>query len=322
MSQQVVSTIIPCFNAELWISEAIDSCLKQTYSNLEIIIIDDGSTDRSLDIIKSYGSKVTYQSGPNQGGNHARNLGFSLSKGEYIQFLDADDYLLPDKVQRQVNQLELTGADAIYSDWQYQYHHSDGGIVLDTPKISGDQKDILASLLSGWWVSPACLLFRRQAVISAGGWDETLTAGQDRDFFTSVVMSGAKVIYQPGCHSVYRRYGNTTVSTASASRYLENHLKILKKTEENLARQDRLDANYKNALAQSYFVLARKYLAVDAPMYPRLLEKVFQLSPDFKAETSDRSGVYRFLQHVIGFRTLESIVTFIKQVRLKNKVKV
>lgn len=94
---KLVSIIIPCFNASRWIAETIESCLQQTYSNIEIIVIDDGSTDNSLLIIKNYENQITYQSIPHNGGNYARNLGLKLSSGEYIQFLDADDYILPKK---------------------------------------------------------------------------------------------------------------------------------------------------------------------------------------------------------------------------------
>ncbi len=104
-TNQLVSIIIPCYNAERWLNEAIDSCLAQTYRPIEIIVIDDGYTDGSLEIIKSYGDRITYKTGPNKGGNHARNLGFSLCKGSYIQFLDADDYIRPTKLERQVQYL-------------------------------------------------------------------------------------------------------------------------------------------------------------------------------------------------------------------------
>lgn len=94
----LVSIIIPCYNAERWVAEAIQSCLDQTYSPIEIIVIDDGSTDKSLEVIKSFGHKIRWETGPNQGGNVARNRGLELAKAEWLQYLDADDYLLPDKI--------------------------------------------------------------------------------------------------------------------------------------------------------------------------------------------------------------------------------
>lgn len=92
----LVSIIIPCFNAEKWIESAIQSALDQTWPNKEVIVIDDGSRDLSLSVIKKFGKKVVVESGPNKGGCVARNRGVELAHGEWIQFLDADDVLLPD----------------------------------------------------------------------------------------------------------------------------------------------------------------------------------------------------------------------------------
>src|ERR1700722_9877011 len=104
----LVSIIIPCYNAERWVQEAVESCLNQSYPNIEIIVVDDGSTDRSLEILRRYGPRIKLKSGPNRGGNVARNQGFALSSGRYIQYLDADDYLEPDKIARQVRFLDET----------------------------------------------------------------------------------------------------------------------------------------------------------------------------------------------------------------------
>ena len=319
MVNRLASIVIPCFNAELWLSEAVNSALKQTYSPVEIIVIDDGSSDGSLEIIKSYSDRITWETGPNRGGNHARNRGFALSKGDFIQFLDADDYLLPQKLEKQVRFLETTGADAVYGDWQHQCHLENGEITVDDIKTSGNQPDVLKSLLADWWVSPACLLFRRLAVESSGGWDETLSAGQDRDFFLAVVMSGAQVVYQPECDSIYRRYGNVTVSSSSLERYLENHLKILEKYETRLSQEGKLLDSYKDALAQSYFLVARKYLAINPVLYTHFLEKTLSLSPKFQAQGSERTFLYSLAQRALGFRALELVVVNLK--KLSKRVK-
>jgi glycosyltransferase involved in cell wall biosynthesis len=313
---KLVSVIIPCFNAEKWIAEAIDSCLNQTYSAVEVVVVDDGSTDSSLDMIKRYDGKIIWETGPNRGGNHARNRGFALSKGEYIQYLDADDYLLPEKLERQVQFLEETEFDVVYGDWRHQYHLPNGESYLEDIKVTGTQPNLLESLLADWWVSPACLLFKRSPITQVGGWDESLKAGQDRDFFLSIVMSGAKVGYQPGCYSIYRRYGNVTVSTSSKTRYLESHQMILEKAEQTLLAEGRLSQRYREAMAQSYFMLARGYLEFDSSQYFKLLEKTLTLSPNFQANGVDRTAAYTLAQKVFGFRNLERIVVLIKQAKV------
>ncbi|MBH8555244.1 glycosyltransferase [Nostocaceae cyanobacterium CENA357] len=302
---KLVSIIIPCFNAEKWLAQAIDSCLKQTYSNIEIIVIDDGSTDNSLEIIKSYGNQVIWQSLLHKGGNFARNRGLDLSKGEYIQYLDADDYILPEKIERQVHFLEATGADVVYGDWRHQRHLPDGSSFLDKIEISEMQSDILASLLANWWVALAALLYKRTAVENSNGWDETLSAAQDRDFLLSVVMNNNKVVYQSGCYAIYRRYGSVTVSTSSKSRWLKSHYLVLEKVERQLLQNNQLSMQYRHALAKSYFELARESLSIDYSQYVSFLEETLALFPDFKANS--KRPVYKIVQDLLGFRQTERI---------------
>lgn len=98
----LVSILIPCWNAARWVRQAIESALAQTWVSKEIIVADDGSSDGSLEIVKSFGDKIRWETGPNRGGNAARNRLTGLAKGEWLQYLDADDYLLPDKIARQM----------------------------------------------------------------------------------------------------------------------------------------------------------------------------------------------------------------------------
>jgi len=102
MTAPLVSIVIPCYNAQAYVGEAITSALEQTYPNKEVIVIDDGSTDGSLEVIRSFGDRIRWETGPNRGGCAARNRGIELARGELIQFLDADDLLHPDKLEKQV----------------------------------------------------------------------------------------------------------------------------------------------------------------------------------------------------------------------------
>jgi glycosyltransferase involved in cell wall biosynthesis len=304
-----VSIIIPCFNTSRWLSEAIESSLQQTYSNIEIIVIDDGSTDNSLEIIKSYDNQIIWRSIPHNGGNYARNLALELASGEYIQFLDADDYILPEKIERQVNFLESTGADVVYGDWRHKFHLADGTSLLGEIEISHKQTDILESLLGIWWVALAAILYRRTAIDNSDGWDENLPIAQDRDFFISVVMNGAKVEYQPGCYSIYRHYGNVTVSTSSKSDWIASHCVVMEKAEKKLLAVQKLSNNYKRALAACYFALARDALFIDYSQYLELLEAALTRYPNF--EGNSKNPIYNKIRRVLGFRRTEKIVCFI-----------
>ena len=282
----------------------MESALNQTHRPIEVIVVDDGSTDSSLEVLRSFGGSIILETGPNRGGNAARNRAFALSSGEYIQYLDADDYILPEKIERQERFLEETKADAVYGDWRHRHHLPDGTSFLGRVEVPGSQNDVLESLLGTWWVSPAAILFRRDAIVRGGAWDETLKAAQDRDFFTRVAFVGATILYQSGCYSVYRRYGNVTVSTSNTLLCIDNHCLVLEKAENLLLKVGKLSPAYRHALARSYFLLTRIVYELDQSRYRRLLQKVFSLAPEFRPEVS---LPYRLLQRIFGFETAEKL---------------
>lgn len=222
--------------------------------------------------------------------------------------MDADDYILPEKIARQVQFLEETGADVVYGDWRYQRHLSNGSIVLDKIKVSEYQTDILASLLANWWVALSALLYRRNVVENSGGWDESLTAAQDRAFFISVVMNEAKVVYQPGCYAIYRRHGSVTVSTSSTIRWIKNHYIVVDRTEKKLLQLNKLSLKYRHALAKSYFELARHSLLIDYSQYLKFLEETLIRFPEFDGDSE--KFIYKFMQNIFGFRRTERIACY------------
>lgn len=310
VQQPLVSIIIPCYNCRRWVEETIDSCLNQTYRNIEIIAVDDGSTDGSNEILRRYLPRIKLEIGPNRGGNCARNRGFALSNGEFIQYLDADDYLEVDKIARQIEFLRETDADVVYGDLRYRRHLSDVNLsYLDKVEVSGAQKDIIASLLAFWGaqVNGGAVLYRRHVIDHVGGWDETLRAAQDTDFLTSAALSGARILYQPGSQFIYRKYGGVTVSTSSATRWLESMCESRKKSELILARSGRLTNEYKAALAIGYFETARACYSLDprasfaiyAKTLDELILKIQDLCPDF---TTTESRTFVAVQRAFGLQ--------------------
>ena len=111
MMKPLVSILIPAFNAETWVADTIRSALAQTWPRKEIIVIDDGSTDRTLVVARRFASKdVAVVTQKNQGAAAARNHALALSQGDYIQWLDADDLLSPDKIAKQIQAVDEMGS--------------------------------------------------------------------------------------------------------------------------------------------------------------------------------------------------------------------
>lgn len=312
--QPLVSIIIPCYNAERWLSEAILSCVQQTYRPLEIIVIDDGSTDGSLDIIKSYDRVLTWETGPNRGGNAARNRGFALSKGEYIQYLDADDYLLPEKLARDVDAINVLKTDFVYSDfWVQEHKSSSDGANQCRYVVTGAKEDLIEAILSDWGFPNASPLFHRKIVEDSDGWDEHLYAVQERDFYMTLLLQGGSGSYYTGAAFVYRRHGPVTVSTSNPLRLIINHYAVLRKAEKRLVQTDRLSPKYRRALAQGYFSIARGAYDVDRSYYTALTRKALSLNP--RLTPTRYSLKYRLLWYIFGFGGADMIASTQRKIR-------
>lgn len=143
----LVSVIIPCYNQELYISEAIQSVIDQTYDNWECIIIDDGSDDASAEIINGFvnkDSRFKYIFQNNQGVSVARNAGFKSCNGEFIQFLDGDDFIYPEKLEKQLFQLnKYPKIDAVYSNFFHYYQGKNLYESYELTKIDDLLRDVL-----------------------------------------------------------------------------------------------------------------------------------------------------------------------------------
>jgi glycosyltransferase involved in cell wall biosynthesis len=300
----LVSVVIPCYNAERWVREAVQSCLDQTYPKIEVIVVDDGSTDGSLQVLDHFDDSITVIRTEHAGGNHARNLGFSVSRGEFIQFLDADDYLLPEKIERQVACMLETDADVVYGDWRHLIHYPDKPAEFQPARISGPHEDMLESLLANRWVAPCAILHRRSIIERVKGWDETLESAQDRDLFTRIALFGAQIRYQPGCLAIYRRYGNVTVSTRDPRGARISTRRVLDRAEQILEERGLDNARYRRALAVSYLAIARATYDDDVHEYRELLSKALQLDPKVSRHGS---YTFHFVAQVLGYERADRV---------------
>jgi glycosyltransferase involved in cell wall biosynthesis len=205
----LVSILIPVYNAEKWLGEAVHSVLTQTWPHREIIIVDDGSGDRSLEIARSFeprGVKVFHQG--NAGGSSARNKAFRESRGEYIQYLDADDTLAPEKIDVQIKRLAVEPPGTVASGAYGRFtRHIDEADFLPDPGW-GDYEVPLDWLLKAGqgqtMFPPAVWLTPRHIIETAGPWNEELTYNDDLEFFTRVLLKSGKIAFCPDAKSFYR----------------------------------------------------------------------------------------------------------------------
>ncbi|MCP4296666.1 MAG: glycosyltransferase, partial [Proteobacteria bacterium] len=169
----LISVIIPTFNCASFISEAIQSVLQQNYDPVEIIIIDDGSTDNTVEVIKTFGDMIIYSFQEHSGVASARNKGVGLAKGEFISFIDADDLWLEDKLKTQLNFFRKNpDLDVVIGLLKRIQYPEDGGL-LSTFDLKNVNDEFALSL--------GCSLIRASVFEKPGVFDEEMKFGEDID---------------------------------------------------------------------------------------------------------------------------------------------
>ena len=204
-----VSILIPAYNAENWIADTLESAIAQTWPHKEIIVVDDGSTDETLAIARRFEPKgVRVVTQPNQGAAAARNKAFSLSRGDYIQWLDADDLLSRDKVTRQMQAAEDTRdwRTLFSSPWAYFRFRPPKAKFVPTPLWSdlAPTEWLTRKWEGNWHMQTATWLVSRELTEAAGPWDTRLLGDDDGEYFARVINASKRVRFVPQSRVYYR----------------------------------------------------------------------------------------------------------------------
>ena len=220
-----VSVIIPAYNGDRYIEKAIAGILAQTYTNYEIVAIDDGSTDGTRQIIRQYGDRVRYFTQANQGVAASRNLGLSKAQGEYIAFLDQDDVFLPHKLASQVALLERNSSLGIVnSGWQIVDRD---GVLQSAVEPWHQIPDLNTANLIIWKpVFLGAMLFRRSWLEQTEGFDTSLEQTPDVDLVIRLAGMGCQAEWVKQTTVKYRQHQanaskNTLLQSEELDRILE-----------------------------------------------------------------------------------------------------
>ncbi len=210
MSPELVSILIPAFNAEKWIKQTIESALHQTWNRKEIIIIDDGSGDRTLEIAKeSASASVKVLTQDNAGAAATRNRCLGLASGDFIQWLDADDLLAPDKIAGQMKAAAEDRSDRVlYSSPHGVFYHrlrKARFVPSDLWQDLSPSDWLVTTMSKALWMHPAGWLVSRRLAEKAGPWDERLSMDDDGEYFARIVAASEKVRFVPESRSYYRQ---------------------------------------------------------------------------------------------------------------------
>jgi glycosyltransferase involved in cell wall biosynthesis len=218
----LVSILIPAYNAEEWIADTIRSALAQAWSRKEIIVVNDGSSDQTLAVAQQFvSSNVHVITQDNQGAAAARNKAFSVCQGDYIQWLDADDLLSPDKVSRQMEARERSCSERtlLSCGWGYfMYRHQRAQFTPTALWCDLSAAEWLTRKMGqNLHMQTATWLVSRWLTEAAGPWDTRLLGDDDGEYFCRVLMAGDGVRFVPEGRVFYRMSGYNRLSYISRS---------------------------------------------------------------------------------------------------------
>jgi glycosyltransferase involved in cell wall biosynthesis len=302
----LVSLLIPAFNSEKWLGDCVESALAQTWPRKEIIIVDDGSQDATLRIARSYaGPNVQVATQENRGASAARNHALSLAQGDYIQWLDADDLLAPDKIARQMDGAEPGHSSRVLLSgaWGQFYHCPERTRFIRTSLWQSlDSTDWLWHRLdTGFWMAIESWLVSRRLTELAGPWDETILRDNDGEYFSRVVSCSTGTRFVPAARCFCRKgsFGSISNSLSLNNRKLDSlyssicrHIQRLRSLEDS----PRTRAACRNHLQRvaSYFY----------PDRPDLLRQLQDLATELggNLDLAKIRPKYRWVQGVFGLR--------------------
>lgn len=313
----LVSILIPAYNAQEWIADTINSALAQTCPRKEIILVDDGSTDGTLAVARQFASKeVTVIAQKNQGASTARNKAFSVCKGDYVQWLDADDLLAPEKIQKQLESAAGSSRRTLlssewgcfgYRTWRADF--SPTSLWCDLPP----KEWMLRSMEKNLYMQTTAWLVSRELTEAAGPWDTRLSLDDDGEYFFRVIMASDLVRFVPESKAYYRRLGYGGLSNLDRSnkkwesQFLSNelHVRYLRSVE-NSERGRLACLNY-----------LQEWVAFFYPDRLDLFKRMQQLATELggRLEIPPLPWKYAWIQKTLGRDVAKRARTFLPKLR-------
>lgn len=307
MIQALVSIIIPVYNKAAFIRETLDSALSQTYPKTEIILVDDGSTDGSLEILgkyaKDFPERIRLFAQKNAGVSSATNKGIQMAKGDYIQFLDADDLLSPNKIESQIKQLadDSLGAVSIcewvtFRDNPEEYERWNLKVFKD---YSEPAEMVLDFFNRSEMMADSAYLVHRKLIEEVGPWNANLTINQDGEFFLRVLLRAKEVFFEPTGRVFYRKPAINNVSQQKSYRASQSLLESYRCYERELLKKEDSE-RVREALAKNYL----RFIYVTYPKFPDLIKEAEKEIGKLALSKSVQIGGPKFQQisKWIGFK--------------------
>ncbi len=302
---------IPCYNAARWIAQSIQSALAQRDVEVEVIVVDDGSSDDSLAIAQEFDERVKVISGGHQGANHARNLVLQNATGDWVQYLDADDYLEPGKVITQLRESnDAQDADVLYSPvWIETWKGNSSSRT--TSEISTD-----ADIFTQWirWHIPQTggCLWRREALKRIGGWKEGQPCCQEHELYLRALMADLRFKFTPSPGAVYRIWSEETLCRKDPLLVIRVRTELFDTLLAHLKSHRTLTDIHRREIGRACFEMARTFAKHD------LAGAATYLAEQSRRGLIHVSGPaaplsYRVVYSMLGFRAAERLARWMRR---------
>ena len=298
----LVSIGIPSYNAERWIEGSVRSALAQTWPEKEVIVVDDGSTDGTLGILDKFGEAIRVGRAPHGGANRARNLIREAARGEWVQYLDADDYLRPEKIERQLSQAGAEEADIIYSPVLVEQWRNGSPLTPEVEPLDATV-DLPTQLLRWQLPQTSGALWRKTALEAIGGWDENPTQLCDEhDCYFRALKAGRRFLFAPEANAVYRIWSEQTRSHSQGREVIASRTALCEALREWMTARGEWKPEHRKALGQSLLEMARHLASQDlragAQYHAARKQEVWLAGPA-------APPTYRLVYRGFGFRAAE-----------------
>jgi len=307
-----VSVIIPCLNAARWLRQTLASVAEQDGVDLEVIVVDDGSSDGSAELVAREFPWVRLIRTEHGGPSRARNLGTRLAQGAFIQYLDADDLLAAGKLQAQLRALDETDADVAYGAWRELEARPERGDQpgrLVARHIDGDPQ---IALFTDFWCPPATYLFRRRIVERVRAWDETLPIIQDARFVLDCALHGGRFVYCSGLMAYYRVHTTGSVSTRDPAAFTRDCLTNARGVAAWWTAHSGLTPARRRALLRVYGQVARASFLDQPEVFEAAWRALEELQPGYVPDHPWHLGL---VARLVGYRRAEAIAAGYRQAK-------
>lgn len=304
----LVSILITAYNAEDTIGYTLKSAIAQTWPRKEIIVVDDGSTDRTAEVAQQF-KEVRVVSTENHGLSGAQNNAFPLSQGDYIQYLDADDLLAPDKIERQLAALRSSDSKRVLlsSPWAPFYHRIRHAHFVRNSlwQDLSPAEWLLRKMRENLHMQNATWLVSREVAEAAGPWDTRLHFDQDGEYFCRVLLASEGTRFVPGTGIYYRASGGNAVSFIGNS----------DKKKESVLLSVKLHIQYLRSLENSErvrktcLIYIQRWCRNFYPERPDLMQEARQLAAMLggQLEIPKLPSKYLWIQKIFGFAVAKQV---------------